>query len=109
MVGKNAAGQLAGIELIVDVEHRDPVEAITVAARGNAVLGTWVGFLRYDWDVFSRLSRDGGATFASQADVNDTPPADEAIDDSPRAAFAGRTPGTTQHGWDLTTAGRVSY
>jgi hypothetical protein len=53
---------------------------------------TWVGFLRYDWDVFSRISRDRGATFAPQADVNDTPAADEAIDDSPRAAFAGRTP-----------------
>lgn len=66
--------------------------APSVAASGNGVLVSWVGFLRYDWDVFSRLSRDGGATFGSKTDVNDTPAADEAIDDSPRAAFAGRTP-----------------
>jgi hypothetical protein len=66
--------------------------APSVAARGNSVLVAWVDFLRYDWDVFSRLSRDGGRGFGPQADVNDTPPSDEALDDSPRAAFAGRTP-----------------
>ena len=66
--------------------------APSVAARGNSVLVTWIDFLRYDWDVFSRLSRDGGASFGPQADVNDTPASDEAIDDTPRAALAGRTP-----------------
>ena len=66
--------------------------APSLAARGNGVLVSWIDFLRYDWDVFSRLSRDGGRTFGPQTDVNDTPAADEAIDDSPRAAFAGTNP-----------------
>jgi hypothetical protein len=64
----------------------------SVAARGNGVLVSWTSFLRYDWDVFSRLSRDGGATFGPQADLNNTPATDEALNDRPRAAFAGRTP-----------------
>jgi hypothetical protein len=70
----------------------DNAWAPSVAARGNAALVSWIDFLRYDWDVFSRLSRDQGASFGPQTDVNDTPAANEALNDTPRAAFAGRTP-----------------
>ncbi|MDQ3936903.1 MAG: hypothetical protein M3340_19990, partial [Actinomycetota bacterium] len=60
-----------------------------VSARGERVLVTWVDFLRYDWDVFARQSEDGGATFADQRDVNDTPAEHEALNDSPEAALGG--------------------
>jgi hypothetical protein len=66
--------------------------APSVASRGSSVLVTWIDFLRYDWDVFSRLSRDRGRTFGPQTDVNNTPASEEALDDTPRAALAGRTP-----------------
>jgi hypothetical protein len=70
-----------------------------VSVRGTRVLVTWVDFLRYDWDVFSRESADGGARFADQRDVNDTPAADEALDDSPEAALGGTRPFVTWTDW----------
>ena len=63
-----------------------------LSVRGERVLVTWVDFLRYDWDVFARESTDAGTTFADQRDVNDTPPADEALDDTPEAALGGTKP-----------------
>jgi hypothetical protein len=61
--------------------------APTVASRGKRVLVSWVDFLNYDWDVFSRLSTDAGRTFKGQQLVNDTPEADEELADTPRAAL----------------------
>jgi hypothetical protein len=61
--------------------------APSIAARGRNVLVTWVDFRRYDWDVIARISRDGGASFGAEIQVNDTPDADEALDDTPRAAL----------------------
>ena len=63
-----------------------------VSVRGDRVLVTWVDFLRYDWDVFARESSDAGETFADQRDVNDTPTADEALNDTPDAALGGTKP-----------------
>jgi predicted amidohydrolase len=63
-----------------------------VSVRGDRVLVTWLDFLRYDWDVFTRESTDAGAKFADQRDVNDTPAADEALNDSPDAALGGSKP-----------------
>jgi hypothetical protein len=63
-----------------------------VAARGGDVLVTWTDFSRYDWDILARVSGDGGATFAPETTLNDTPDADEALDDTPRAAFLGGKP-----------------
>ena len=70
-----------------------------VSVRGERVLVTWIDFLRYDWDVFARESTDGGASFADQRDVNDTPEddtagggsvtGDEALNDVPEAALGG--------------------
>jgi predicted amidohydrolase len=60
-----------------------------IAVRGERVLVTWLDFLRYDWDVFARVSDDGGTTFGEQRDVNDTPAADEALNDTPDAALGG--------------------
>lgn len=61
--------------------------APSVAARGDRVLVTWLDFLNYDWDVFSRTSGDGGRSFGAQVPVNGTPEADEALNDTPRAAL----------------------
>jgi len=66
--------------------------APSVSTRGDHVLVAWLDFLNYDWDVFSRLSTDGGETFAEQETVNDTPPADEAINDSPQALIGASGP-----------------
>jgi len=70
-----------------------------VSVRGARVLVTWVDFLRYDWDVFSRESADGGARFADQRDVNDTPAGDEALDDSPEAALGATRPFVAWTDW----------
>lgn len=70
-----------------------------VSARGERVLVTWLDFLRYDWDVFARESTDGGASFADQADANDTPAADEALNASPDAALGGSKPFVAWTDW----------
>ena len=80
-----------------------------VSVRGERVLVTWVDFLRYDWDVFTRESRDGGDSFADQRDVNDAPEADagaggpptrdEALTDTPEAALGGSRPFVTWTDW----------
>lgn len=62
--------------------------APSVASRGSRVLVTWIDFLNYDWDVFSRRSTDGGGSWKDQQVVNDTPEADESLADTPRAALA---------------------
>jgi hypothetical protein len=41
------------------------------------------------------VSTDGGATFAPEQTLNDTPDADEALNDTPRAAFLGGRPWVT--------------
>jgi hypothetical protein len=61
--------------------------APSVASRGNRVLVTWIDFLNYDWDVFSRASADGGGSWKDQKLVNDTPDEDEELADTPRAAL----------------------
>lgn len=66
----------------------DNAWAPTVAARGREVLVSWIDFQGYDWDVLSRLSTSGGDEFAGAVPVNDTPAADEALNDSPSAVLA---------------------
>ena len=61
--------------------------APSIASQGKRVLVTWLDFLNYDWDVFSRLSANGGKKFGDQRLVNDTPEADEELADTPRAAL----------------------
>ena len=61
--------------------------APSIASRGKRVLVTWLDFLSYDWDVFSRLSTNGGQKFGDQQLVNDTPETDEELADTPRAAL----------------------
>jgi len=65
--------------------------APSVASRGKRVLVTWLDFLNYDWDVFSRLSTDRGKTWRDQRLVNDTPEEDEELADTPRAALGARS------------------
>lgn len=61
----------------------------SIASRGRKVLVAWIDFLNYDWDVFARSSADGGQSWGAQRLVNDTPPEDESISDSPRALISG--------------------
>jgi hypothetical protein len=62
--------------------------APSIASHGDRVLATWIDFLNYDWDVFRRLSTDGGRTWHEQELVNDTPEEDEELADTPRASLA---------------------
>ena len=65
--------------------------APSIASRGKRLLVTWLDFLNYDWDVFSRVSTDAGGSWQDQKLVNDTPEADEELADTPRADLsAGR-------------------
>jgi hypothetical protein len=61
----------------------------SVAVSGKHVLVGWIDFQNYDWDVMSRLSGDGGASFAKQVDSNPqkADAADENLSDSPKALF----------------------
>jgi predicted amidohydrolase len=73
------------------VKH-DNAWAPSVATHGGRVLVTWIDFLNYDWDVFSRASTDRGKSWKPQQLVNDTPDADEELADTPRATFIGNRP-----------------
>ena len=64
--------------------------APSVARRGRRVLVTWIDFLNYDWDVFTRLSSDAGRSWEDQKLVNDTPEASEELADTPRAALSAK-------------------
>jgi hypothetical protein len=64
----------------------------SVAVSGKRVLVTWIDFQNYDWDVMSRLSNNGGSTFAKQVDSNPEKPEIENLSDSPRPVFTTRGP-----------------
>jgi hypothetical protein len=64
--------------------------APSIASRGRRVLLTWIDFLNYDWDVFSRLSTNSGRSWKDQQLVNDTPDEDEELADTPRAALTAK-------------------
>jgi hypothetical protein len=64
--------------------------APSVSSRGEEVLVTWLDFLNYDWDVFSRRSVDEGESWSDQRVVNDTPEDDEELADTPRASLGPR-------------------
>ena len=61
--------------------------APSVAARRKRVLVAWLDFLNYEWDVFTRVSTDGGKSWADQELANDTPEEDEELADTPRASI----------------------
>jgi Carbon-nitrogen hydrolase len=63
----------------------DNAWAPSVAAREQRILVSWSDFRTYDWRVYGRQSFDGGAAFGQEKAVTDTPPAEEALDASPRS------------------------
>jgi hypothetical protein len=60
-----------------------------VSARGRRVLVSWLDFRNYDWGVFSRVSNDGGTTFAAEQRVTNNDiegdDAQEELADAPEA------------------------
>lgn len=75
----------------------DHAWAPSLAVSGEHVLVSWIDFRSYDWRVTARESADGGASFGPQQ-VLSTAPADvEALDDTPRAAYA-TAPGAPPRG-----------
>jgi hypothetical protein len=62
----------------------DNAWAPSLAVKGKRVLVMWVDFQNYDWDVMSRLSNNGGSTFAKQVDSNPEKPEIENLSDSPQ-------------------------
>ena len=48
-------------------------DAVTVAAQGQFIAATWGASLNGTMDVYSAVSRDGGATFGAPVRVNDVP------------------------------------
>jgi hypothetical protein len=65
----------------------DNAWAPSVAARGNAVVVSWIDFRSYDWDVRARSSADRGATFGPEGPVNLQPKAIESLEASPHTAI----------------------
>jgi hypothetical protein len=66
----------------------DNAWAPSVAARGGHILVSWVDFRSYVWNVDARESADGGVTFGAERQINRTPTASEAIEDTPRSAIS---------------------
>jgi hypothetical protein len=58
-----------------------------LAVRGRRVLATWIDFEGYDWGVFSRLSKNGGKSFAKQVRVTRDGGEQEELADSPDPLF----------------------
>jgi hypothetical protein len=65
----------------------DNAWAPRLAARGRRVLATWLDFEGYDWGVFSRLSKNGGKSFAKQVRVTKDGDEQEELADSPDPLF----------------------
>lgn len=70
----------------------DHAWAPSLAARSGRVVLTWTDFRQYDWDVLTRVSDDGGASWGGVGQVNDTPVDREALDDTARAAIPASGP-----------------
>lgn len=65
----------------------DNAWAPALAVRGRDVIVSWIDFVHYDWDVFSRLSHDGGDAFEKPVDSNPEPKDVENLSDSPKPLF----------------------
>jgi hypothetical protein len=63
----------------------DNAWAPSVAAHERRILLSWIDFHTYDWRVYARQSFDGGAAFGQEQPASDEPPAEEALDASPRS------------------------
>ena len=63
--------------------------APSVAARDDRVAVAWTDFRSYDWRIRAAESADGGRSFAAPRGRETTPRRLEALDDTPRAAYAG--------------------
>jgi hypothetical protein len=70
----------------------DNAWAPSVAARGRAVVVSWIDFHSYDWDVRSTYSADRGASFGRESPVNVTPKPYESLEASPHAAIGADGP-----------------
>lgn len=65
----------------------DNAWAPRIVSRGRRVLVTWLDFKEYEWGVFSRLSGNGGKSFASQVKVTRDSDSQEQLADSPDPAL----------------------
>ncbi|MEO6496066.1 MAG: nitrilase-related carbon-nitrogen hydrolase [Solirubrobacteraceae bacterium] len=77
----------------------DHAWAPALAARGRRLELTWIDFRDYEWNVYARPSTDGGESWGDERQVNDTPDADEALEDTPRAALLRGGPLVTYTDW----------
>jgi hypothetical protein len=71
--------------------HLDNKWSPAITAAGGKVHVAWADFRRYNWDIFSARSDDGGRTFGANVQVDDFP-GFERIDERPSLAVdpAGR-------------------
>jgi hypothetical protein len=101
--GRVSAGRkLDDAQPVALAARLDNAWAPRIAARGRRVLVTWLDFQDYEWGVFSRLSGDGGASFAKQVRVTNNPQDDpatanvnehqEELADTPDPTLGARTP-----------------
>jgi predicted amidohydrolase len=90
-VGQTAPGRKLDTGTPVTLAQRsDNAWAPRVASSGKRVIVTWLDFETYDWGVFSRLSANGGASFAKQTRVTSDGPEQEELADSPAPALPAR-------------------
>ncbi|MDX6664125.1 MAG: hypothetical protein QOG68_331 [Solirubrobacteraceae bacterium] len=77
----------------------DNAWAPALSASGARIELTWIDFRDYEWNAYARTSADGGATWAPEQAVNDTAAADEALEDTPRAAWTAGGPLVAYTDW----------
>jgi hypothetical protein len=91
-VGKGGVRRLDQIAPVEAAAKLDNAWAPGIAVRGRQVLVTWLDFQGYDWGVFSRLSGNGGASFARERRVTSDAADQEELADSPDPAFVASKP-----------------
>ena len=90
-VGRGGAGRKLDTGTPVTLAARaDNAWAPRIASTGKRVLVTWLDFETYDWGVLSRLSSNGGASFAKQVRVTSDGDEQEELADSPSPALPAR-------------------
>jgi hypothetical protein len=90
-VGQRGPGRKLDTATPVALAARsDNAWAPRIASAGKRVLVTWLDFETYDWGVYSRLSPNGGASFAKQVRVTSDADDQEELADSPAPALPAR-------------------
>jgi hypothetical protein len=91
-IGRGGARRLDQGAPVEAAAKLDNAWAPRIALHGRRVLVTWIDFQGYDWGVLSRMSSNGGSTFAAERRVTSDAAGQEELADTPDPAFVAGKP-----------------